>query len=145
MTPRGESHSLRALIAIAYPDETIAGQAAEELERRADDLRIDPDAIGVIICERDWSCRLIARHHHGATTAWSKFWGELLGVLMGQAEMSGIPAWSEKRIRALVTPGTSILFVVSGGETSEGAVEALSQYGGTTLSCPLALDFTLLG
>src|SRR5204862_1595678 len=67
------------LIAIAYAEETIAAQAAAELERRADDLPIDPDAIGVIVCERNGCWQLTTSRHPGATARWSKFWGALLG------------------------------------------------------------------
>jgi uncharacterized membrane protein len=126
------------LIAIAYAEETLAGQAAEELERRADDLPIDPDAIGVIVCERDGSCQLTSSHHPGATAAWSKFWGVLLGVVMGQVEWSGIDPSFRAQIKRTLTPGTSILFVVVGGMRAGRAIEAVSQYGGAALKCPLA-------
>ena len=60
------------LIAIAYAEETTAGQAGEELERRAG-MPIDPDALGVIVCERDGSLRLISSLHPGATVGWGSF------------------------------------------------------------------------
>lgn len=134
------------LIAIAYAEETIAGQAAEELQRRGDDLRIDPDAISVIVCERDGSYQLTtSRHpgptrHPGATAAWSKFWGVLLGVVMGEVQMSGIAPSFRDRIRGMLTPATSILFVVVGRSRPERVVKALSQYGGTALKCSLVRD-----
>jgi uncharacterized membrane protein len=128
------------LIAIAYAEETTAGQAADELGRRADDLPIDPDAIGVIVCERDASCRLITSRHPGATAAWSKFWGLLLGVAMSEFATSGIDAAFREQIRAALTPGTSILFLVAGRERAERAIEAVSQYGGTSLRCALSSD-----
>src|SRR5204863_6673032 len=99
------------LIAIAYAEETIAAQAAEELERRADDLPIDPDAIGVIVCERDGSCQLTTSRHPGATAEWSKFWGGLLGVVMGEVEMGGIDASFRQRVKAMLRPGTSVVFI----------------------------------
>jgi uncharacterized membrane protein len=128
------------LIAIAYAEETIAAQAAEELERRADDLSIDPDAVGVIVCERDGSYQLTTSRHPGATAGWSKFWGVLLGVVMGDVEVSGIDPSFRQRIKAKMKPATSILFVVVGRVRPEQAVEALSQYGGTALKCSLAND-----
>jgi uncharacterized membrane protein len=128
------------LIAIAYDEETIAGQAAEELGRRADDLRIDPDAIGVIVCERDGSCQLTTSRHPGATAAWSKFWGVLLGALMGDARMSGIDSAFQNRIKNMVTPGTSILFFVVDKAPPERATEALSQYRGSGLKSSIAND-----
>jgi uncharacterized membrane protein len=126
------------LIAIAYAEETTADQAAEELGRGADDLPIDPDAIGVIVCERDGSCRLITSRHPGATAAWSKFWGRLLSIAMNEFATSGIDPAFREQIRAALTPGTSILFVVVGRERAERAVEAVSQYGGRPLRCALS-------
>jgi uncharacterized membrane protein len=128
------------LIAIAYAEETIAGQAAEELERRADDLPLDPDAIGVIVCERDGSYQLAASHHPGATAAWSKFWGVLFGVLMGEIESTAIDSDFRDQVKSLLKPGTSMLFIAAERVSPETATEALSQYGGTALMCSLAKD-----
>ena len=129
------------LIAIAYADETIAGQAAEELERRCGDLPIDPDAIGAIVCERDGGrCQLTTSRHPGATAAWSKFWGALLGVVMGECEMSGIDSSFREQIKDMLKPGTSVLFIVVGRVSPELAIDALSHYGGTALKCSLAKD-----
>jgi uncharacterized membrane protein len=128
------------LIAIAYAEETVAGQAAEELDRRADDLSVDPDAIGVIVCERDGSFQLITSRHPGGTASWSRFWGMLLGAVMGEVEISGFDQVFRERIRGMLSPGTSVLFAVIGGMRPERAREALSQYGGTALGCPLARD-----
>ena len=58
------------LIAISFPDEILAGQAAAELERRSGDLSLDPDAIGVSICERDGTSQLLTSHQPGSTAAW---------------------------------------------------------------------------
>ena len=41
------------LIAIGYPDETTADAAAEEARRLAQDLIIQPDAIAVIVRDKD--------------------------------------------------------------------------------------------
>ena len=128
------------LIAIKYAEDVIAGQAAEELKRRGDDLLIDPDAIGVIVCARDGSCQLMTSRHPGAKTGWSRFWGVLLGAVMGDVRMSGIDPTFRDRIHDMLTPCSSILFVVVAKGPPERAVEAVSQYGGTCLKCPLAAD-----
>jgi hypothetical protein len=41
------------LIAIGYPDEETAFKAAEEVERLSKDLIIQPDAVAVIVRDRD--------------------------------------------------------------------------------------------
>jgi uncharacterized membrane protein len=43
------------LIAIGYPDEATAEAAAEEARRLAQDLIIQPDAIAVIVRDKDGS------------------------------------------------------------------------------------------
>ncbi len=43
------------LIAISYPDETTADDAAAEARRLAQDLIIQPDAIAVIVRDKDGS------------------------------------------------------------------------------------------
>jgi uncharacterized membrane protein len=126
------------LIALAYAEETVAGQAAEKLERRADGLAIDPGAIAVVVCERDGSYQLTTSRHPYATSAWSKFWGVLLGVMTGAVEMSAIDSSFREQIKGVLTPATSILFVVVERVSPEQVVAALSQYGGTALKCSLA-------
>ena len=128
------------LIAIKYAEEPTASQAAEELERRGDDLLIDPDAIGVIVCERDGSCQLMTSRHPGAKVGWSKFWGVLLGAVTGGVRMSGIDSEFRDRVHDMLTPGSSVLFIVVAKGPPERAIEAVSQYGGTWLKCPLAAD-----
>jgi Predicted membrane protein len=128
------------LIAVAFAEETVAAQAAEELERRADDLPLDPDAIGVIVCERDGSCQLTTSRQPGATAAWSKFWGFLFGVLMGEIESNAIGSEFRDQVKGLLKPGTSMLFIAAERARPDAATEALSQYGGTVLKYPLAKE-----
>ena len=128
------------LIAIKYAEEITAGQAAEELERRAEDLLIDPDAIGVIVCARDGNCQLMTSRHPGAKTGWSKFWGAVLGAVMGDVRVTGIDPACRDRIHDMLTPGSSILLIAIANPPLERAIEAVSQYGGNWLKCSLAVD-----
>lgn len=126
------------LIAIAFGEETTAAQAAEELERRSHDLAIDPDAIGVIICERDASFRLMTKRRPAATVTWSKFWGLLLEVVMEDWRETGIDRAFRKEVRETLTPGSSALFMVVTAAQGRDAIDAVSQYRGRSLSCSLA-------
>jgi uncharacterized membrane protein len=126
------------LIVIAFGEETIAAQAAAELERRSDDLAIDPDAIGVIICERDGSCQLMTKRRPAATAAWSKFWSRVLEVLMDDWRDAGIDAGFRTRVGEALTPGTSILMAVAAEQEARRAVDAVSHYRGRSLTCDLA-------
>ena len=51
------------LIAIGYPDETTADAAAAEARRLAQDLIIQPDAIAVIVRDKDGSYHVHTSHH----------------------------------------------------------------------------------
>jgi uncharacterized membrane protein len=126
------------LIAIAFGEETIAAQAAAELERRADDLGIDPDAIGVLICERDGSCQLTTTRQPAATVGWSKFWSRLLEVLMDDSREAGIDVGFRTRVGEALTPGTSIVMAVASEPQIRRAIEAVSHYGGRSLTCGLS-------
>jgi uncharacterized membrane protein len=126
------------LIAIAFGEETTAAQAAAELERRSDDLAIDPDAIGVLIRERDGSCQLMTKRQPAATAGWSKFWSRVLEVLMDDSREAGIDAGFRTRVGEALTPGTSLLLAVADEPQVGPAIEALTQYGGRSLTCGLS-------
>jgi uncharacterized membrane protein len=144
------------LIAIGYPDTVTAHAAAEEAERLAQDLIIQPDAIAVIVRKPDGKYKVTTNHHTvGAGTSWGMFWGFLfgmlffvpvlgmavgagMGALMGKITKSGIDKEFESRVRDMLQPGTSALFLVVEKVTPDKAVEALSRYGGTVLKTSLS-------
>jgi uncharacterized membrane protein len=51
------------LIAIGYPDQATAVEAADEARRLAADLIIQPDAIAVIVRDEDGSYHVHTNHH----------------------------------------------------------------------------------
>ena len=70
------------LIAIGYPDETTAIEAAHEAEHLAADLIIQPDAIAAIVRDREGKLKVTTNHHAVAGGAsWGMFWGFLFGLL----------------------------------------------------------------
>jgi uncharacterized membrane protein len=144
------------LIAIGYGDEETAGKAAEEARRLAADLIIQPDAIAVIVCNKDGKYQVTTSHHPvGAGASYGMFWGMLfgllffvpvfgmaigagLGALMGKIEKTGIDRQFQEQVRDMLKPGTSALFLVVEKVTPDKAVAALSQYGGTVLKSSLS-------
>jgi len=132
------------LIAIGYDDETTAIAAAEEAERLAHDLIIQPDAIAAIVRRQDGKYKVITNHHAvGAGATWGMFWGLLfgllffipvfgmalgagLGALMGKIEKSGIDQEFQDQVRGMLQPGTSALFLVVEKVTPDKAVAAMS-------------------
>jgi uncharacterized membrane protein len=146
------------LIAIGYPDTVTAHRAAEEAERLAKDLIIQPDAIAVIARNQDGKYKVTTNHHEvGVGTSWGMFWGFLFGLLffvpvlgmavgagmgaiMGKITKSGIDREFESRVRDMLQPGTSALFLVVEKVTPDKAIEGLSQYGGTVLKTSLPAE-----
>src|SRR3954447_24766309 len=135
------------LIAIGYPDEETAARAGKEAERLAEDLVIQPDAIAVISRDEDGKFHVTTNHHMvGGGASWGMFWGLLFGILffvpvLGMAVGAGLGALTGKltktgvdrefqdRVRDMLQPGTSALFMVIEKVTPDKAVEAMSQYG----------------
>ena len=146
------------LVAIGYPDETTALAAMDEVERLAEDLIVEPDAIAAIVRNQAGKIRVTTNHHMvGEGTTWGLFWGFLFGILffvpffgmaigaglgaiMGKIEKSGLDKEFIAQVRDMLTPGTSALFVVVEKVTPDKAVEAMSKYGGTVLKTSLSKE-----
>jgi len=146
------------LIAIGYPDEATADAAADEARALARDLIIEPDAIAVIIRDREGKYHVHTSHNPVGTGAtWGMFWGLLfgflffipflglavgagLGALMGKASKIGIDREFEEQVRDMIRPGTSALFLMVEKVTPDKAVEALSRFGGTVLKSSLSKE-----
>jgi len=146
------------LIAIGYQDEATATAAADEARRLARDLIIQPDAIAVIVRDKDGSYRVQTNHHMvGAGATWGMFWGLLfgllffipvlglaigagMGALMGKLAKTSISKEFQEQVRDMVQPGTSALFLVLEKVTPDKAVEAMSKYGGTVLKTSLSKE-----
>jgi len=146
------------MIAIGYPDEATADAAAAEAQRLARDLIIQPDAIAVIVRDKEGGYHVHTNHHAvGAGATWGMFWGFLfgllffipvfglaigagMGALMGKLTKTSIDKAFQEQVRDLVKPGTSCLFLMLEKVTPDKAVEAMSKYGGTVLKTSLSKD-----
>jgi uncharacterized membrane protein len=146
------------LIAIGYTDETTAELAANEARRLAHDLIIEPDAIAVIVRDKEGKFRVQTNHHMvGAGATWGMFWGLLfgllffipffglaigagMGALMGKITKSGVNREFQDQVRDMLQPGTSALFLMVEKVTPDKAVDALSYYGGTELKSSLSKE-----
>ncbi|MDQ1631446.1 MAG: hypothetical protein QOJ32_2313 [Frankiaceae bacterium] len=149
---------MSTLIAIGYPDETTAYAAEQEAERLANDLVIQPDALAVITRDKSGKFHVTTNHHMvGGGASYGMFWGLLFGVLffvpvLGMAIGAGLGALTghltknavdkefEARVRDMLQPGTSALFMVLEKVTPDKAAEGLSQFGGTVLKSSLSND-----
>jgi uncharacterized membrane protein len=149
---------MSALIAIGYPDENTAEEAAAEAMRLADDLVIQPDAIAAIRRDKEGKFHVTTNHHPVAgNVTWGMLWGFLfgllffiplfglavgagLGAIMGLVEKTGIDQEFQARVRDMLQPGTSALFIIAEDVTLDRVIEALSKYGGTVLKTSLSRD-----
>src|ERR1700755_2627441 len=144
------------LIAIGYPDEATADEADAEARRLAQDLIIQPDAIAVIVRDKEGKYHTHTSHHLvGGGATWGMFWGLLFGLLffipvfgmaigaglralMGKVEKTGIDKAFQGEVRDMVQPGTSALFLGVEKVTPDRAIDGLKQYGGTVLKSSLS-------
>src|SRR3954470_10776885 len=149
---------MATLVAIGYPDETTATAASLEAQKLAKDLIIQPDAIAAIVRDKEGKFHVTTTHHTVAGgTSWGMFWGLLfgmlffvpflgmavgagLGALMGKMTKGAIDKDFQDRVRDMLEPGTSALFLVVEKVTPDKAVEALSKYGGTVLKSSLSKE-----
>ncbi len=146
------------LIAIGYPDETTADEAAHEAERLARDLIIEPDAIAVIVRDTDSKYHVHTSHNPvGSGASWGMFWGLLfgllffvpvfgiaigagLGALMGKVAKTDIDRQFQDQVRGMIQPGTSALFLMVEKVTPDKAIDVMSKYGGTVLKTSLSKE-----
>jgi len=147
---------MATLVAIGYPDEATATAAADEARQMAKDLIIEPDAIAVIVRDKEGKFRVTTNHHAVAGGAtWGMFWGLLfgllffvpflgmavgagLGAIMGKVATGAVDKDFESRVREMLQPGTSALFLIIERATTDRAVERLSRFGGTVLKSSLS-------
>ena len=146
------------LIAIGYPDEATADAAADEARRLAQDLIIQPDAIAVIVRDKEGEYHTHTSHHLvGGGATWGMFWGLLfgllffipvlgmavgagMGALMGKVSKSGVDKAFQDQVRGMLQPGTSALFLMVEKVAPDKAVEAMSKYGGTVIKTSLSKE-----
>ncbi len=149
---------MATLVAIGYPDETTATAASLEANQLAKDMIIQPDAIAVIIRDKDGEFHVTTNHHAvGGGATWGMFWGFLfgmlffvpffgmavgagLGALMGKMSKGAIDKEFQSQVRDMLQPGTSALFLVVEKVTPDKAIDALSRYGGTVLKSSLSKE-----
>ncbi len=110
----------------------------------------------MIVRDGDGSYHVQTSHHAvSAGATYGMVWGVLfgllffvpvfgmavgagLGALIGKVERIGIDREFQDRVRELLQPGASVLFLVVEEVTPDEAIEALSAYGGAVLRSSLS-------
>jgi uncharacterized membrane protein len=147
-----------AIIAIGYPSEATASLAAEEARALAADLLVEPDAIAEVVRDKEGAFKVTSNHHAVAGgPTYGMFWGLLFGVLffvpvlglavgaalgalMGVVTKLELSDEFQRQVRDLLQPGTSALFMIVEKMTTDKALAALSQFGGTVLKTSLSKE-----
>ena len=146
---------MTTLVTVSFPHETTASAAAEDVQRLAHDLELDPDAIAVISRDESGTYHVTTNHHavEGGPT-WGLFWlllfsllffvpsygmpvGAGLGPLLAKLDGAGIDRAYLARVRDLLQPGTSALFLAVDSVFPSSALGQLERFGGTRLSTHL--------
>jgi uncharacterized membrane protein len=143
------------LVAVAFPYESTASAAAEDVRRLALDVPVEPDAVAVVSRDRAGALQMTTRHGLGGGTRWGVFWVLLCDALFGSRPAdTGRPAPSRapgrlspagddtfrRHLRDMVTPGTSALFLAVDGIVSEQAVRELTRLGGVLVTWGMTAD-----
>ncbi len=153
---------MATLVAIGYPDQTIAEQAMQTVGQLESELIIQAEQVAAI--SRDLEGKYHVHTNHGGASAgggawWGGFWGFLFGILFlipfaglalgagmgalfGHFGKQGIDQVFQAQVRDYVKPGTSALFMVIEQVTTDKAVAALQQYGGTVIRTSLSEEDT---
>ena len=147
---------MATIIAIGYPSEATAAVSATEIRALSPDLLIEDDAVAEVVRDKEGAFRVTTNHNtvgNGPTYGmfWSLLFGILffvpvLGVTVGRelrALMDGIEKYDvdpvfQQKVRDMLQPGTSALFLVVENVTAERVVEALARFSGTVLTSPLS-------
>jgi uncharacterized membrane protein len=159
--PRPAADSRRAMTtvaAVAFPDESAAIAAAEQLRSRALDIPLEADSMAVIVCDRRGIFHTTT-HYHAVPDGSMRgvFWlllfstlffvpsfglvvGADLTPLMRRIERAGIDDAFRHRVRDLLRPGTSALFLSPGPTVPADALAELARFGGTVLTSALPTD-----
>jgi uncharacterized membrane protein len=138
------------LVAVAFPYESTASAAAEDVRRLALDIPVDPDAIAVVSRDRTGALQMTTSHGAGGGTRWGVFWVLLCDALFGQdrpdSRRSGgaVDDTFRRHLRDIVTPGTSALFLAVDGIVSENTVRELTRLGGILVTWGMTADARLL-
>ena len=139
---------MTTLVAVAFPYESTASAAAEDLSRLALDVPVDPDAVAVVSRDRAGAVHMITSHGQGGGTRWGVFWVLLCDALFSEhpsdARGHAVDDTFRRSLREMVTPGTSALFLAVDGIVSEHTVRELTRLGGVLVTWGMTADVRLL-
>jgi len=147
--------TVTTLVAVAFPYESTASAAAEDVRRLALDVPVDPEAVAVVSRDRAGALQMTTSHGPGGGTRWGVFWVLLCEALFGnrptdtrrsaRSRAHGPRAQSvddtfRRHLRDMLTPGTSALLLAVDGFVSDQAVRELTRLGGVLVTWGMTAD-----
>ena len=148
---------MTTLVAVAFPHESMASAAAEDVRWLALDVPATEDGVAVVNRDRDGVVRVTTTHGGRAGTRWGIFWVLFVEALFEDAprprtqprtarrcvRASPPPAPEEtfpRHLRDMLTPRTSALFLAVDDVVSDQAVRELTRLGGILVTWGLMAD-----
>ncbi len=144
------------VVAVAFPDESTASAAAEDVRWVALDVTTDPDALAVVSRDRVGGFHLTTSHGGPGATRWGVFWVLLVEALFrphphdrparrvhSRSPRRGDAALDDtfrRHLRDMLAPGTSVLFLAVDDVVSDEAVRELTRLGGVLVTWGLTVD-----
>jgi uncharacterized membrane protein len=150
---------MTTLVAVAFPHESTASAAAEDVRWLALDVTVDAEAVAVV--SRDRAGGLHVTTNHGVTggTQWGIFWVLLFAAQPAKTreprsrpgrspfprrERHAVDDTFRRHLRDLVMPGSSALLLAVEDLVSQEMVRELTRLGGILVTWGLKVDARLL-
>ena len=147
---------MRTLLVLGFPYSTSADAAAQDILLQEPDLATEPDAVAVVSCDDDGAFHVTTNHTPGEEGR-SFFWhlvltalvflpgsGRLgdgdLRVFSRRLEALGFDDAFQDRLREMLAPDTSALFLLATQPVPADALTALGRFGGKLLAASLVTD-----
>jgi uncharacterized membrane protein len=146
---------MTTLVAVAFPHETTASAAAEDVRRAALDVSVGTDALAVVSRDGDGALHLTTTQRTPGRTSWAVFWVLLVEALVRGGTRDEPARWGRRgppadeadddtTLRAdledMLDPRTSILFLAVDERLSAEAVRGLTRLGGVLVTWGLPGD-----
>ena len=149
---------MSTLVVMGYKDEATAEQAYNAVQQMSKDLLAEVQTSAVVSRDAQGKYHVdTGPNPIGDTAGWGAFWGMLfgllflvpiaglafgagMGALMGWAGKAGIDKDLIERVKGMLEPGSSALFLVLGQVTADKFIDGLKPYGGEVLQSSLSVE-----
>jgi uncharacterized membrane protein len=146
------------LVTIGYPETYLASVAMDQLESLRRDSVLRRDEIAAVVRDERGSFRIETNAEIAPDgPSWTMLWlflfasfffvpvlkmpvGEGVASLLRDVDRAGLDEEFVRRVRGMVVPGTSALFVLASKVSPDEIVASLEGYGGTVLQCEISAE-----